>query len=191
MEPAGTVIVPVARLRAGAVAAVAAGGLRLAASFAPAALSGAAARDLYATVDACLAASLIAFYSICGLRRSGAFGLTMALAGIAIVRLGAALSVVRLYPAGALAVAIGIVALSSSLRADRLVPGWIPVAFGLSMLLGIAGSGVAGVDQLVVWSGVLFGVAFAGLGVHVWKTAVASQQDRRSKSLSGSGNKRA
>src|SRR5678815_4216571 len=95
-------------LRAGAVAAVAGGGLRIAASFAPAALSPAAARDLYATVDACLAASLVAFYSIRGLRRGGTVGLTMALAGIAVVRVGAALSVVRLYPAGALAVAIGV-----------------------------------------------------------------------------------
>ena len=174
MGVAGTVIVPVGRLRAGAVAAVAGGGLRIAASFAPAALSAAAARGLYATVDACLAASLIAFYSIPGLRRSGAYGLTMALAGIAVVRVGAALSVIRLYPAGALAVAIGGVALSSSLRADRLVPGWLPVAFGLSMLLGIAGSGIAGADQLFVWSGVLLGVGFAGLGLNVWKTAVAS-----------------
>jgi hypothetical protein len=174
MGMVGSVIAPVGRLRAGALAAVAGGGLRIAASFAPAALSAAAARDLYATVDACLAASLIAFYSIRGLRRSGAIGLTMALAGIAVVRMGAALSMVRLYPAGALAVAIGVVAFSSSLRADRRVPGWLPVAFGLSMLLGVAGSGVAGADRLFVLSGVLFGVAFAGLGVHVWKTVVAS-----------------
>jgi len=165
----GTVIGPVGRLRVGAVAAVAGGGLRIAASFAPAALSAAAAGGLYATVDACLAAGLIAFYAIPGLRRSGAYGLTMALAGLAVVRVGAALSKVGFYPAGALAVAIGLLALSSTLRADRLVPGWLPVAFGLSTLLGVAGSVVASADRLFVWSGVLFGAAFAALGLNVWK----------------------
>jgi hypothetical protein len=52
-------------LRAGAIMAVMGGVLRAAASFAPAALTSAVAREsLFLAVDVCLAMSLVSFYSI-------------------------------------------------------------------------------------------------------------------------------
>lgn len=159
-------------LRAGALTAVMGGVLRTAASFAPAAVSSAVAREsLYVAVDVCLAMSLVCFYSIRELRPAGVLGLTFALAGITAVRLDRTLSFGSLYPVAALATAIGVVALSVSLWAGRMISGWVPLAFALSMLLGIVGTTVTGANALFVWSGVVFGVAFAGLGCTIWSSS--------------------
>jgi hypothetical protein len=152
-------------LRAGAIAAVAGGVLRAAASFAPAAVPSAFAREsLFLAVDVCLAVSLLSFYWIRELGRAGVVGLTLALMGIALVRLDRALSFDNLYPLAAFATAIGVIAFSANLRSRRAISGWVPLAFMLSTLLGIAGTAVRGADALFVCSGVVFGAAFAALG---------------------------
>ena len=105
-------------LRAGALMAVIGGVLRAAASFAPAAVTSAVAREsLFLAVDVCLAVSLVSFYSIRELQPAGIVGLTLALMGLTAVRLDRALSVGSLYPVAALATSIGVMALSSSLWA--------------------------------------------------------------------------
>jgi len=65
-------------------------------------------------------------------------------------------------------------ALTSSLWAGRTISGWVPLAFALSMLLGIVGTIVTGANALFVWSGVGFGVAFAGLGCTIWSSSNAT-----------------
>jgi hypothetical protein len=52
-----------------------------------------------------------------------------------------------------------------------MISGWVPLAFALSMLLGIVGTTVTGANTLFVWSGVVFGVAFAGLGCTIWSSS--------------------
>ena len=98
-------------------------------------------------------------------------GLTLALAGIMAVGLDRALLFGNLYPVVALATAIGVMALTSSLWAGRMISGWVPLAFALSMLLGIVGATVTEANSLFVWSGVVFGVAFAGLGCMIWSSS--------------------
>jgi hypothetical protein len=151
--------------RAGAFTAVIGGVIRAAASFAPAVVTSTGAREsLFLAVDVCMAVSLVSFWWIQELSPAGVVGLTLALAGITGVRLDRALSTGNLYPLAALATAVGIIALSGSLWSRRMISGWVPLAFALSMLLGIAGTAVKGADALFVLSGVVFGATFAVLG---------------------------
>jgi len=96
-------------------------------------------------------------------------GLILALVGLATVRASWAISTVDLYPAGALATACGVILISARTWVAREIRGWVPIAFLLSTLVGLAGSYMRGADAIVVWSGVIFGIAFAGLGVETWK----------------------
>jgi hypothetical protein len=151
-------------VRGGAITSVIGGALRAAASFAPAAIASATAREwLYLGVDVFLGISLLGFYAIRRLRRTGVGGLTLAVAGIAAVRLDQ-LTAAGLYPVAALATAIGLVALSCSLWISHEIAGWLPLAFALSLSLGIGGTATPDSDAMLVASGVIFGAAFAALG---------------------------
>jgi hypothetical protein len=158
-------------VRTGGLVAIAGGLLRTAGSFAPVVIrSGVARESLYIVVDVCLTVGLIGFY----LQRSksigwpGAAGLALALGGIATVRANRAISTVDLYPAGALATACGVIIVSATAWMAHKIPAWIPVAFLLSTFVGIVGSVVEGANTLFVWSGMIFGIAFAGLGFEMW-----------------------
>ena len=160
-------------VRAGGLAAIAGGALRAAASFAPVVIDSDIEREsLYIVVDVCLTIGLVGFSA----RHSksigwpGAAGLALALVGLATVRANRAISTVDLCPAGALATACGVILLSARAWVARRIRGWVPVAFLLSTLVGLIGSYVRGANVLFVWSGVIFGVAFAGLGVEMWKS---------------------
>ncbi len=48
------------------------------------------------------------------------------------------------------------------------IRGWVPAVFMLSTLVGLVGGTVQGAGALFVWSGVMFGAAFAGLGAETW-----------------------
>jgi hypothetical protein len=161
-------------LRAAGLVAIMGGALRAAASFAPVVIHSDIEREsLYVVVDLCLSIGLVGFNA----RHSksigwpGAAGLALALVGFATVRANRAISTVDLYPAGALAIACGVILLSARAWVAHQIPGWVPVAFLLSTLVGLIGSYVRGANALFVWSGVIFGVAFAGLGVEMWKSA--------------------
>jgi hypothetical protein len=139
-------------VRAGGLAAIAGGALRAAASFAPVVIDSDIEREsLYIVVDVCLTIGLVGFSA----RHSksigwpGAAGLALALVGLATVRANRAISTVDLYPAGALATACGVILLSAR--------AWIARR-------------IRGANALLVWSGVIFGVAFAGLGIEMWKS---------------------
>jgi len=62
-------------------------------------------------------------------------------------------------------------ALSSSLWAVRIISGWVPLAFALSMLLGIVGTTAIEANTLFVSSGMVFGMAFARLGCVIWSSS--------------------
>lgn len=155
------------RRRVSVAAAIVGGVLRAAASFAPAFIQCDLCRKtLYIAVDACLATALLGVYS----RRServdwwSIAGLVLAWAGIATIRANRLISVTDLYPAGALAVSSGVVIFSVRAWLVNQIRGWVPAVFVLSTLLGLVGGTVQGAGALFVWSGVMFGAAFAGLG---------------------------
>lgn len=158
-------------VRTGGLIAIAGGLLRTASSFAPVFIGSDLGREsLYIVVDVCLTLGLIGFYA----QRSktigwpGAAGLALALGGIVIVRANRAISTVDLYPAGALVIACGVIVVSVSAWVVRTLPGWVPVAFVLSTFVGMLGSVVQDANALFVWSGVIFGIAFAALGFEMW-----------------------
>ena len=161
-------------IRTGALVAVAGGALRVAASFAPIVIGSELLREsLYVAVDACIAVGLLAFYSQRseGLGRWGSLGLAVALVGIVTVRANRLISVADLYPAGALAIACGVMILTIRAWIVKRIHGWIPAAFTFSTLVGVVGNAVQGADVLFVCSGVMFGIAFAGLGFETWISA--------------------
>jgi hypothetical protein len=163
-------------VRLAALVAIAGGLLRAAASFAPMAISSDRGREsLYVVVDVCLAVGLLGWWTrrAVGLRRQGVFGLVMALAGIVAIRANHFITLVDLYPAGALAVASGMIVVSVSAWIVHTLPGWVPVMFLLSLLLGVVGSVVKDASVLFVCSGVMFGVAFVRVGVDTWLSADA------------------
>jgi hypothetical protein len=100
--------------------------------------------------------------------------LTLSLGGISVVRLDRVLSLGTLYPVAALATAIGVMALSTSLWAGGKIAGWVPLAFALSTVLGVVGTIVTGASTLFVCSGVVFGVAFVSLGCVIGWSSTSS-----------------
>src|SRR6266705_3396506 len=95
-------------IRTGALAAIAGGAFRAAASFAPIVIGSDLWREsLYVVIDACLAVGLLAFYS----QRSealgpwGTSGLGVALVGIVTVRVNRLMPAADFYIVGALAIA--------------------------------------------------------------------------------------
>ena len=164
-------------VRIGALAAIAGGVLRAAASLAPVVIGSDREREvLYIVVDVCLTVALVGFYAqrARGIGWPGAVGFALALVGIATVRANRMISTVDLYPAGALATACGVIVLSASAWAVRKIPPWVPVAFLLSTFVGIIGSVGQEANALFVWSGVIFGAAFAGLGFEMWTSTYNS-----------------
>jgi len=143
----------------------------MAASFAPVAIESARARELlYLVIDGCLTVGLVGFYAPRAKRLGwpGAAGLALALVGIAIVRANRAISTVDLYPAGALAIACGVIVVTARAWVAHTLAGWVPVAFVIATLVGLVGNVAPAGNALFVGSGVIFGLAFASLGVAVW-----------------------
>jgi hypothetical protein len=160
---------PFARLSA--EAAVIGGLLRAAASFTPAFIRSNLERQfLYFAIDVCLTIGLAGFWwrGSKDFSRRGVVGLAIFLAGIATVRASVFISAVDAYPAGALLTAGGVIVVSASAWVAHKVSGWVPLAFVVSTLLGVVGSVISNAGMLFVWSGVIFGLAFAGLGRQMW-----------------------
>ena len=173
----GGQITRVTIFRTAGLVAIVGGLLRTAGSFAPVVVASDLAREsLYIVIDVCLTVGLVGFYAQRSKRLgwSGAAGLALALVGIVTVRANRAIATVDLYPAGALAIACGLIVVSTSAWVVRTIRGWVPVAFVLSTFVGITGSVVQDANALFVWSGVIFGTAFAGLGFEMWTSQTGS-----------------
>jgi hypothetical protein len=174
VQPAPTLI------RVGALAGIAGGVLRMAASFAPVVIASDLRREvLYVTIDTCLATGLIAFYSQRSkpLERWGTGGLVLALVGIATIRGNRLVSSADLYSVGALAIGCGVIMLTANAWRVTQIQGWVPAVFILSTLLGIGGTGGRNANALFVCSGLLFGIAFTGLGLETWVSASRPRTD--------------
>jgi hypothetical protein len=163
-------------IRLSALAAVVGGLLRIAASFAPVLLSSNLERQsLYFAVDVCLTLGFAGFWwrTSKTVGRLGTIGLAMFVTGIAIVRASAFISAVDVYPAGALLTAGGAIVVSVGAWSAHRMADWVPLAFVLSTLLGILGSVTSNAGGFFVWSGVIFGLAFAGVGCQLWISSSA------------------
>ena len=162
-----------ALVRAGGISAIIGGVLRAAASFAPNLGSDAEQQVLYLTVDVFLILGLLGFFELQheDVGWIGTFGFLLALIGLVVVRSSRAISGVDLYPAGAFAVAGGLIVLTASASTAKTLKAWIPVTLLVSTLLGLVGTVLADAAWLLVVSGLTFGAAFAGLGRGMWVAA--------------------
>ena len=159
-----------ALIRAGGMAAVGGGILRVAASFAPNVGPEVARQLLYLLIDVLLLLGVLGFYELRhgDIGRPGAVGFLLALIGLSVVRSSRAIPGVDLYPMGSLALVLGLLTLGVSAWKVKTLAVWVPVALLVSILAGLVGTVVGGAGWLFGLSGVAFGVAFAGLGHTVW-----------------------
>jgi hypothetical protein len=158
--------------RAGAIAGVMGGVLRAASSFAPDVIASQTARELlYLVIDVCLLAGLVGVYWPQRRRTSvtGLSGFALAVIGLVLVRTRRAITTVDLYPAAAAAVAIGVTLLSFSEWTARRMAGWIPLALACSVAIGAISVAAPAWGALFVWSGVVFGIGFAGMCLSAWR----------------------
>lgn len=154
-------------VRVGGAAAILAGVLRAASSFAAGGTE-IERQALYFIVDLLLLLGAFAMYAQNheDVGRWGAAGFLTAVAGTLLVRSSRALPSFDLYPAGALSVAIGWVLLSGAAWRTAKGPAFVPVLFVLSIVTGLVGQ-IASRAPLVVAAGVIFGAAVAGAGRQV------------------------
>ena len=160
-------------VRTGGTAAIVGGVLRAAASFAPGVDSNIEQQLLYLAVDIFLLLGLLGFYELRyqDAGRTGAVGFLLAIVGLVVVRSSRAIPGFDLYPVGALIFVGGMIVLCGSAWIARALAVWVPAAFVVSALLGVVGTVADNSGALFVWSGVLFGAAFSGIGREVWLAA--------------------
>jgi len=166
-------------VRVGGGAAILAGALRAAGSFASGG-SEVERQSLYFIVDLLLVLGVFAAYSQNheALGRWGAAGFLTTVVGILLVRSSRAVPGLDLYPAGALSVAVGWVLLSLAWWRTASGPAFVPVLFGLSIVTGLLGQ-IVPRASLFVTSGVIFGVAVVGAGRQVLMQANARPDGER------------
>jgi hypothetical protein len=158
--------------RLGALAAVAAGSLRIVTSFwLPA--SHVSVETLYLLVDLLILFGVMGLYAA----RSAMFG-PVGLTGFVIATAGAATIVgpdgsigsVGIYPVGSLTLSIGLVILGGAAWKHRTLPGWVPVLWAMALASGVAGA-ISGRERLFQMAGLMFGAAFVGAGISTWRAA--------------------
>jgi hypothetical protein len=158
-----------ALLRVGGWAAVIAGVLRVAASFTSSLGSDVERQSLYFIIDLLLLIAVFAAYlqvqEIVG--GWGAAGFLTTVVGILLVRSSRAVPGLDLYPAGALAVALGWAVLGLASWRAGTASVFVPLLFVLSVVIAIVGQVVASSSSALVASGVIFGAAVVGVGRQV------------------------
>jgi len=155
-------------VRVGCRAAIVAGVLRAAGSFAPSSGVEAERQLLYFLIDLLLLLGVFAVYAHDHDRigRWGAIGLLTAVVGILLVRSSRAVPGIDLYPAGALAVAVGWMLLSLMSWRARAGSVIVPLGFALSVVTATLAKTLAS-SVLFVASGIVFGAAVAAAGTQV------------------------
>ena len=161
-----------ALLRVGGWAAVIAGVLRVAASFTSSLGSDVERQSLYFIIDLLLLIAVFAAYlqvqEIVG--GWGAAGFLTTVVGILLVRSSRAVPGLDLYPAGALAVALGWAVLGLASWRAGTASVFVPLLLVLSVVIAIIGQVVASSSSALVASGVIFGAAVVGVGRQVLAT---------------------
>ena len=167
-------------LRVGGAAAILAGVLRAASSFAFG-VSEVERQALYFIVDLLLLLGAFAAYAQNHetVGRWGAAGFLTTVVGILLVRSSRTLPGLDLYAAGALSVAIGWVLLSGAWWRTAKGPAFVPVLFVLSIVTGLVGQ-IVSRASLFVASGVIFGAAVAGAGRQVLLRVSTGSRNRAS-----------
>jgi len=168
-------------LRVGGRAAILAGVLRAAGSFASWG-SEVERQSLYFIIDLLLLLGVFTAYAQNHetLGRWGAAGFLTTVAGILLVRSSRAVPGLDLYPAGALSVAIGWVLLSLDWWKKANGASFVPLLFVLSLMTGLAGQIVQRSAPLFVASGVIFSAAMVGVGRQVLLAASAAPRNEGS-----------
>jgi hypothetical protein len=163
-------------LRIGGGAAVLAGVLRAASSFAYGG-SEVVRQSLYFVIDLLLLLGLFTAYAQNqdALGRLGATGFLTAAAGILVVRSSRAVPGLDLYPAGALAVAIGWLLLSVDWWKRANGASFVLLLFVLSIMTGLVGQATPRLAVLFVASGVIFGAAVVGVGYQILLGAASTR----------------
>ena len=153
-------------VRVGGAAAILAGVLRAASSFASGG-SEIERQALYFIVDLLLLLGAFAAYAQNheAVGRWGAAGFLTTVA-VLLVRSSRAVPGLDLYPAGALSVAIGWVLFTGAWWRTAKGPAFVPVLFALSIVTGLVGQ-IVSRASLFVASGVIFGAAVARVGGQV------------------------
>jgi hypothetical protein len=157
-----------ALLRVGGWAAVIAGVLRVAASFTSSLGSEVERQSLYFIIDLLLLIAVFAAYLQVQevVRGWGAAGFLTTVVGILLVRSSRAVPGLDLYPAGALAVALGWAVLGLASWRAGTASVFVPLLFVLSVVIAIVGQ-MAPSPSAFVASGVVFGAAVVGVGRQV------------------------
>jgi hypothetical protein len=156
-------------LRLGGWAAIVAGVLRAAGSFASGVDSELERQLLYFIIDFLLLIGVFAAYAQEheAVGRWGATGFLTTVVGILLVRSSRAVPGLDLYPAGALSVAGGWALLCLMSWRAGTGSGFVPLLFVLSVMTAILGQAVPSSQAPFVTSGVIFGVATMGVGRQV------------------------
>jgi hypothetical protein len=150
----------------GGSAAMVAALLRAIGAFLPATMSQPFLQMLYLLTDVFILLGVTGLFSsqYDAVGKLGFGGFLAALIGILVIRSDHAFADMNLYPAGALLLMLGLIALGSSLRRVGALSSWIVAAWVLSVILGIAAAAFGTVSALPIAAGVLFAAGFFGAG---------------------------
>ena len=156
-------------IQVGALAAIAAGALRMVGALLPIDQASAGLAVLYLVTDVGIALGLIAWYFAqhASVGVWGSVGFLLGIVGVEIIRSNGAIPGAGLYPPGALLLVVGINVVAYRAWRARRVPVWV---LGLLICSAVAGpiGLVPGLGAFFVLSGLAFGIGFAGVGAVVW-----------------------
>ena len=126
-------------------------------------------QSLYFIIDLLLLIAVFAAYVQVQevVRGWGAAGFLTTVVGILLVRSSRAVPGLDLYPAGALAVALGWAVLGLASWRAGTASVFVPLLFVLSVVIAIVGQVLASSPSAFVASGVVFGAAVIGVGRQV------------------------
>ena len=162
-------------LRLGAVAAMAAGTLRIAASFIAYSDPPTVAQELfYLVIDLCILYGVLAVYFVQRVEVGslGFAGFLLALSGVAIiVGPDGSIGDVGMYQVGSASLLLGLTLISiAGWRAARL-PRYALATWILSTVFGILGSLPGAPTIFLLLAGLAFGIGFVGAGARIWSSS--------------------
>ncbi len=165
-------------LRLGGIAAMAAGSLRIAASFIAYSAPTTVAQELfYLVIDLCILYGVLAvyFFQVVEVGSFGFAGFLLALSGVAIlVGPDGSIGGVSMYQVGSACLLLGLTLISIvGWRAARL-PRYALASWILSTVLAVFGSLPGAPAILFLLAGLAFGIGFVAAGARIWSSLSAS-----------------
>lgn len=157
-------------IRLCALAAILAGLLRATASFIPEATPG--VFILYFLIDLFLLSGVIGLYlsSVIGGKVLGRVGfVVMCVALLLLIARDVGVVTPNAYAGAAALFSLGLDLFAIQVLRTGKIPVWIPIGWILSTIIGPVGFFVPNLHFLFAISGLLFGIAFIGAGVLMWR----------------------